>query len=261
MRKLILSILLLASLHISFAQTKLNSKYDVKWKAVEGAFQKGLNKSAQTEIESILKLAKSENNAEQTIKALCNYRVSLRDRSEKSRLTDILFFEKEIIDAKFPTKQILHSMLGDLYWTYYQENRWKILDRTSISDARNSQLETKEKSNIENQTSNIETWSADEFYNEVYKNYMASLTEEFSLKMLIINNLTIILDKGKNTETLRPTLYDFLVHRAIDYFANEENEITKPAYAFEINDEKAFAVANAFSKATFNTSDKTSICE
>jgi hypothetical protein len=76
--------------------------------------------------------------------------------------------------------------------------------------------------------------------------------------MLIINNLTIILDKGKNTETLRPTLYDFLVHRAIDYFANEENEITKPAYAFEINDEKAFAVANAFSKATFNTSDKTS---
>lgn len=251
MRKLILFILLVTTLQLSFAQTNLNTKYDVKWKAVDAAFKKGLNKTAQLEIESILKLAKSENNAEQTIMALCNYRVSLRDRSEKSRLMDILFFEKELSTAKFPTKQILYSMLGDLYWTYYQENRWKILDRTSISDGRNSELKPNEKSNIE-------TWSADDFYNEAYKNFTASLTESGSSKMYLLNNLNLILDKGKNTEKLRPTLYDFLVHRAMDYFANEENEITKPAYAFEINDEIAFEDVDIFSKATFNTSDKTS---
>jgi hypothetical protein len=249
MRKLILSLLLVASLHIASAQTNMNTKYDVKWKAVETAFQKGLNKTAQTEIENILKLAKAENNAEQTIKALCNYRVSLRDRDEKSRLNDILFFEKELKDSKFPTKQILHSMLGDLYWTYYQENRWKILDRTTIEIP-------KEKN--PNFKIDIETWSANNFYNKAYENYNASLTDESSSKMFLIKNLNVILDKGKNTETLRPTLYDFLVHRAIEYFQQDENEITKPAYAFEINDEKAFAVAYAFSKASFNTSDKTS---
>ena len=254
MRKLFLSFLLVASLHISFAQPNMNTKYDVKWKAVETAFQKGLNKTAQTEIENILKMAKAENNAEQTIKALCNYRVSLRDRDEKSRLNDILFFEKELKEAKFPTKQILHSMLGDLYWTYYQENRWIILDRTQIQLAEGSSQLTDNTKNVKA----IETWSANDFYNEAYKNYMASLTEESSSKMLLINNLTAILDKGKNTEKLRPTLYDFLIHRAIEYFQQDENELTKPAYAFEINDENAFADANIFSKATFNTSDKTS---
>ena len=259
MRKIILSILLVATLHISFAQTNLNTKYDVKWKAVEAAFKKGLNKSAQTEIESILKLAKAENNAEQTIKALCNYRVSLRDRDEKSRLTDILFFEKELKDAKFPTKQILHSMLGDLYWTYYQENRWKILDRTSVKSDDGSQMTgATNKTDIQHLTSDISTWSADDFYNEAYKNYMASLAESSSSKMFLLKNLNLILDKGKNTEKLRATLYDFLVHRAIDYFANEENELTKPAYAFEINDENAFAPASTFLNSNFKTSDITS---
>ena len=249
MRILFLSFLLVASLHTSFAQTNMNKKYELKWKAVETAFQKGLNKTAQTEIEGILKMAKAENNAEQTIKALCNYRVSLRDRDEKSRLNDILFFEKELKDSKFPTKQILHSMLGDLYWTYYQENRWKILDRTTVEIP-------KEKN--QNSKIDIETWSADDFYNIAHKNYMASLTEETSSKMLLINSLTAILDKGINTEKLRPTLYDFLVHRAIEYFQQDENELTKPAYAFEINDENAFAPASTFIKASFKTSDTNS---
>jgi len=249
MRKFILTILLVASLQLSFAQTAMNTKYETKWKAVEAAFQKGLNKSAQTEIENILKMAKAENNAEQTIKALCNYRVSLRDRDEKSRLNDILFFEKELKEAKFPTKQILHSMLGDLYWTYYQENRWKILDRTT--------LEIPNEKN-QNSKSDIETWSADDFYDAAHKNYNASLTEESSSKMLLINNLTTILDKGKNTEKLRPTLYDFLIHRAIDYFQQDEIELTKPAYAFEINDENAFAPASTFIKTSFKTSDTNS---
>ncbi len=247
MHKFILLSLSLLALQISFAQTNMNTKYDAKWKSVEAAFQKGLNATAQKEIESILKLAKAENNAAQTIKALCNYRVSLRDRDEKSRLNDILFFEKELKDAKFPTKQILHSMLGDLYWTYYEENRWKILDRTTV------QIANTEKSDLQ-----IDTWSADDFYTEAFKQYNVSLTETDKSKTFPLKNLDLILDKGTNTEKLRPTLYDLLVHRAIEYFTNEENELTKPAYAFEINDEKAFATVSIFSTATFKTSDKTS---
>jgi hypothetical protein len=260
MRNLLLSFLFLPLLQNLYAQTNMNTKYDTKWKAVEAAFQKGLNKSAQTEIEEILKMAKAENNAEQTIKALCNYRVSLRDRDEKSRLNDIMFFEKEMITAKFPSKQILHSMLADLYWTYYEENRWKILDRTQIQLAVGSGRSAEELNRPDKQAlaTDIETWSADDFYNEAYKHYMASLTEASSSKALILKNLKVILEKGKNTEALRPTLYDFLVHRSIEYFANEENELTKPAYAFEINDERAFASSSIFSTATFNTSDKTS---
>lgn len=244
MKKYIFLILIVFGVQSFQAQNKMNNSYNDQWKKVEQAFQKGLNKTAQTEIEKILGQAKKENNTEQYIKALCNLRVSMRDRDEISRLNDILFFEKEIKGAAFPAKQLLHSMLADLYWTYYIENRWKILDRTKV------EYQHEQVSN-----SNIDTWSADDFYHAAYTHYMISIDEPQKSLHYPIKNISEILGKEKNTEKLRPTLYDFLVHRAIDYFQQGENELTKPAYTFEINDEKAFAPANTFAKARFKTSD------
>ncbi len=256
MQKLLCFFIFIITLQKLQAQT-MPGKYEVKWKAVENAFDKGLDKTAQTEIESILKMAKSENNTEQIIKALCNYRLSLRSKDEKARMNDILFFEKELKEAKFPARQLLHSMLGDLYWTYYTENRWKILDRTRVE---NPEEESKisEKPNIQHQASDIEIWTATDFYNAAYKHFNLSLSESEKSKSLSVKKIAEILDKGKNTEKLRPTLYDFLIHRAIGYFAQEENELTKPAYAFEIKDEKAFSNAAAFAESNFKTSDTTS---
>ena len=50
---------------------------------------------------------------------------------------------------------------------------------------------------------------------------------------------------------LRPTLYDLLAHRALDYFKSDERDITRPAYAFEIKEKEAFAPANEFVKHKF----------
>ncbi|MBK7692455.1 MAG: hypothetical protein IPJ31_15590 [Bacteroidetes bacterium] len=254
MRNLFFTAFFVVFLQNLLAQTNMNTKYDAKWKAVKNAFQKGLNKTAQTEIESIIKVAKAEHNIGQIIKGFCNYRVSLRDRDEKARLHDIVFFEKELKDASFPVKQVLHSMIGDLYWSYYEENRWKILDRTKVENIDAPNFERAGANTI----LDIETWSADDFYNKAFEQFTASLTEKEKSKAFPLKNLTTIVEKGANTETLRPTLFDFLANRAIEYFSKEETDITKPTYAFEINDEKAFASVSTFVNASFNTSDKTS---
>ena len=36
-------------------------------------------------------------------------------------------------------------------------------------------------------------------------------------------------------ENYRPTLYDFLAHRAADFYMNDESGITKPSYAFVLD--------------------------
>jgi len=58
---------------------------------------------------------------------------------------------------------------------------------------------------------------------------------------------------------LRPTLYDLLAHRALGYFKNDERDITKPVYAFEIKDEKAFAPAKEFASHKFVNKDSSSL--
>src|SRR5690606_22329378 len=68
-----------------------------------------------------------------------------------------------------------------------------------------------------------------------------------------------VLKKGVNTRKLRPTLYDLLAFRAVNYFENDEKDLTQPAFAFTMNDEKDFAHATEFVNHSFTTQDRTSL--
>lgn len=242
MRKLILlSLYLVISIVNVHAQKPMTTSYEARWKSVDNLLQKDLQASAQKEIDAILKQARSEQNSEEYLRALCVLRTTLQDRDESARKNDILFFEHELKQAQFPSKPLLHSMVAELYWTYYEENRWKIMNRTQGSTVAN--------------LSDMETWSADNFYQKTYEHYLASLDLKDDSKRYPISKLQKILLPGEHTETLRPTLYDFLIHRAIDFFKNDEIEITKPEYAFEIDDKSAFAPAMEFVNLRFKTSD------
>ncbi|MEK7256579.1 MAG: MG2 domain-containing protein, partial [Bacteroidota bacterium] len=73
-----------------------------------------------------------------------------------------------------------------------------------------------------------------------------------------IENFKPILTEGRNEEGLRPTLYDFLAHRAIDFFMNERTYLTQPAYKFYIDDAQAFAKAEDFIKWQITSKDTAS---
>ena len=74
-----------------------------------------------------------------------------------------------------------------------------------------------------------------------------------------LNKLTAILEQSRNTSSLRPTIYDFLAHRALDYFMDEENDVTQPSYKFILNDEQLFSTATDFITANFKTKDSSSL--
>src|SRR6185369_7124221 len=67
-----------------------------------------------------------------------------------------------------------------------------------------------------------------------------------------------IILKG-NVRHLRPTLFDLLAHRALDYFENDERDVNKPAYAFEIDQASAFDPAADFVTRKFPTKDSLSL--
>jgi hypothetical protein len=68
----------------------------------------------------------------------------------------------------------------------------------------------------------------------------------------------VIITKG-NVRKLRPTLYDLLAHRALDYFKTGERDLNRPAYAFEIDQAVAFDPAADFAHRKFTTKDSASL--
>jgi uncharacterized protein YfaS (alpha-2-macroglobulin family) len=235
----------LISLFLLFAiAASAQRAYVKEWKRIDSLIEKtGLIKTALKEVNSIYSSAKKENNDVQVIKALV-YRMQLNDQlSDSGRYENIALLEKEIAPAKEPAKSILHSIAGGSYWNYLQMNRWQFYQRSNTKGY---------------DTKDISTWSLEQLYNRITSHFDKSISNIRELQKLKLEKIEAIIIKG-NVRYLRPTLFDLLAFRALDYYRNDERYITKPAYAFEISDSAAFADASVFIKHTFKTRDKSSL--
>ena len=218
--------------------------YLKNWKKVETLEKKALTKSALQEVMVIYNLAIKDNNDAQQIKTAM-YQIKYRNLvQDDSRENNIFFVDTLIARAKAPAKNILQSMQAEMFWQYLQNNRYKFYERTKLTDEK---------------TKDITTWSLDKLHATISKLYKASLGNTDILQSTKLDGFDPIIIKGENTRLLRPTLFDFLAFRALEYFMNDEKDLIKPAYQFTINNVKAFAPAAEFIAASFSTKDTSSL--
>jgi hypothetical protein len=127
----------------------MTGTYEENWIRVESVLREQLTNSAKVIVEQILRQAKSENNAEQMIKAII-YRMKIASyKDEDVTVNTIRDLEKQIADSKFPVTSLLHSMLAEYYWLYYYHNRWAIRKRTQVIDKKHEDISTMDRTTIE----------------------------------------------------------------------------------------------------------------
>ncbi len=195
--------------------------YQNNWKEVEALDHKGLPKSALEIVETIYKKAKKQNDDNQVIKALLYKAKYLITLEENAQLTIIKNIKEEIKQSTFPKKNILESILANLYWQYFKANRWKFYNRT----------ETSEKVDQED----FRTWDLETLFAEVHLHYQKSIKNGVLAQQTDLQQFDKILHTAKGSKSYRPTLYDFLIHNALEFYKTSETNITKPAYAFSID--------------------------
>ncbi|MCD7976432.1 MAG: hypothetical protein LUG51_04490 [Tannerellaceae bacterium] len=98
------------------------------------------------------------------------------------------------------TQAVLHSMLAQMYKNYYQSQGWIINQRTSIEGYIPDDLRE---------------WSANLFQAKIREELALSLQPEKVLQETPADRFQEIMEPGKDSPELRPTLYDFLAYRAI----------------------------------------------
>ncbi|MFH1005751.1 MAG: alpha-2-macroglobulin family protein [Bacteroidota bacterium] len=229
------------------------STYQNAWNKVDSLMKKGLTKSALQIVEEIYTKAKLDNNVAQIVKTII-HRIKLESYMEEySVQKSIDKLDKEIKKSKYPLTPVLHSILAEMYWQFYQNNHWKFHNRTQTVDFK---------------MDDINTWDLKSIIDHTIKHYQLSLQNIDSLKRtslniyddIIINNTSPVTEKKiSSTRKFRPSLYDFLAHRAVDFYMNEEPDIIKPAYKFELNNESYFSDYNAFAKQKIESKDTLSM--
>ena len=210
-----------------------STDYRELWQEVEEFNRKGLPKSALAVVEKIYAAAKKDKDAGDFIKALIHKMRFLQEVEEETLVKVQQELNDELKAGEFPLTPVLHSMLAEQYWNYYQANRWRILNRTATADF------------IQD---DIRTWDARKIVEAVVAHYEKSLENPGKSKQLNIEVFEEILYKGIHSRQFRPTLYDFLAHRAIDFYRDSEAGLTQPKYQFTLNNPDYFSTAVEFSK-------------
>ena len=227
----------------AYSQTPVKN-YEKEWKNVDELIsKKNLPKSALAEVKKIYELAKKEKQDAQVIKAVA-YMIGLqRETREENQVLAIKDIEKEITANKEPVVSVLKSLEAEIYQNYFNNNRWQIYDRTETTQFKKDDLGS---------------WSAGDFFKRISELYLQSIKNEKLLQETKLAPYDAIIIKG-NVRHLRPTLYDLLVHRALEYFKTDETDLDRPAYTFEIDQASAFDPAADFITRKFITKDSLSL--
>ncbi|MCG9911342.1 MAG: MG2 domain-containing protein [Flavobacteriales bacterium] len=216
--------------------------YDKPWKQVDSLQALGLYKQALSVSDSIYYLAKKDNNSPQILKTLI-FRLKFTSYTEEEGFSTFLNkIDQEYGEAGPALKSMLLSVKAELLWSYYESNRWIISERTPAGITDEDYL----------------TWDASRFMDTCRVLYLKSIQNEAFLKSVEIEKIKDVLIENPADRKLRPTLYDFLAHRALDFFMNEETNLNKPVYAFELDDPEYFADSERFQKKQIITRDSLS---
>ncbi|WP_146532575.1 alpha-2-macroglobulin family protein [Rubripirellula reticaptiva] len=252
MRVLVSSIvgLMVALMWLSIGRVSLAQETaDVPWKSVDAAIEKGLPKTAVEQLVPILRDAQANKKYDVAIKAVC-WKVALEAEIQGGLPEErIKRLRAEIDQVPEPMKPVMEAVLANWYWHYFQQNRWRFLQRTQTSD-----------SAMETVGEDFTTWDLPRILNKIREQFQVALSSDSLLKSTSVADYRGLLDGTESATELRPTLYDVIAHNAIEFYASGEQAGAAKKDSFEISSESPiFGDANAFIAWLPETTDDESL--
>src|SRR5436190_315705 len=111
------------------------SPRDAQWKQVQDAINKGLPKTAITNLEPIIQGALKDKAYAEAAKAIgrkLNLEANIQGNKPEEKITRL---QSEISKAPKEMVPVLDTLLAHWYWQYFQQNRWRFMQRTATEAA------------------------------------------------------------------------------------------------------------------------------
>lgn len=211
LKSLLVFLLIFATMNFS-----AQNYYDQQWKKIEDNYKKGTYKSNLPIILEIQNQALKDNNAIQIIKSLkAEFSITKQTYDDTKNDENSKFFAKlQSTETKLKgdEKQLFHLLTLEFIKDYYQNNSWKINQKTNI--------DTSTSLSAEQYLEQIETWSKLDFKNYLSKNYSELEKENSALKKISMQKYKEIFDDSDNLDYF-PTLSDWYNYNYIELLRNQ----------------------------------------
>src|SRR3990172_8412780 len=202
-----LPVLLLFPLALFGVLSPPPGRRDARWKKVDEAMSKGLPQTAIKELQPIIDGALAEKKYAEAIKAI-GRKIALEGNIQGNKPEEkITRLQAEIDKAPAAMKPVMQAILADWYWHYFQQNRWRFMERTQTAEPPGE---------------DFTTWDLARLFAEIDKHFADALSAKETLQKTPIAEYDELLDKGTMPDKYRPTLYDFLAHEALEFYSAGE---------------------------------------
>jgi hypothetical protein len=226
-RRICFALILLAIVSVAGAGPR-----DDLWKQVNEATGLGLVRTAISILEEIIPQAIEDGAYPEALKALAmkvNWEAHIEgDKAEEK----IVRLEAEMAELPDPMMSVTETILAHWYWQYFQQNRWRFVDRTQTAEPPGE---------------DITTWDLPRILAEIDLHFTLALEAEEELKAIPIAEYDDLLERGTVPDSYRPTLYDFIAHEALSFYNAGEQAGAASMDAFKIMaDSLIFAPVDEF---------------
>ena len=212
-----------------------------QWKKVQKAVSEGLPKTAIKELEPIIESALADKAYPEAIKAIAK-KISLESNIQGNKPEErITRMEAAIKEAPATMKPVMNAILAEWYWHYFQQNRYRYMQRTATTESPGD---------------DIKAWSLDRILSKIDAQFQLALSAEKRLKAIPVTEYAELLDNTAKGSRYRPTLYDVIAFEALNYYVAPEQAGAKSQDEFILQaDSPAFAPANEFMQWQPKTTD------
>jgi hypothetical protein len=211
------------------------------WKQVDEADKAGLPQTAIDALKRIETLAFAQKNNGEALRALTR-RIILESVIKGNKPEErVARLKEEIGKAPADVRTMMKTVLAQWYWQYYSRNRWRFINRAATEGADDK---------------DFTTWDLRRIFREIDGLYREILKNEAVLKKTPLSAFKDLLQDGNQPASLRPTLFDFVVYEALDFYTSGEQTAAAPEDAFVIEAASdAFAPAATFISYAPETTD------
>jgi len=190
---------------------------DAEWKKVSEAMEKDQPKTQIELLTAIEKAALADGSWAEASRAMAQ-RIATEGKIEGAALV-IKKLDAELKTAPEQVKPVLRALAAGWMHGYYQQNRWRFARRSSTGEAVGDDLET---------------WDLARILAEIDERMQFALADEAALKVIPVGEMSELLTEGELGDEWRPTMFDFVAHRALEFYSMEVVAVSRPVDAFVI---------------------------
>jgi hypothetical protein len=203
---------------------------DAEWKKVDEARGKDQPKTVMELLSAIEKAAFADGSWAEGTRALAS-RIAMEAQIE-GKAKPIQNLEASIDAVPEGARPVLRALAAEWMHGYYRMNQWRFMQRSSTGEPAGD---------------DIETWDLARILTEIDARLQKSLADAEALKKVPVAEFAELLQAGELGDELRPTMYDFVANRALEFYGSEEVAVSRPVDDFRMAaDSPVFGSAEEF---------------